>query len=932
MRRLKIGSLFSGGCDGLSLGVEWAWPEGVETVWQVEGDPKDPKFSAWCRRNLARHWCYADRSVHNVFDAGKDTLERVDILVGGFPCFVAGTLIDTIDGLRPIEFISEGDMVRTHLDRYRPVIATMKTERAVTLCVRATGALPIETTREHPFLARKVVFTHNQATRRYVKSFTRPSWVKAEELTTEHYIAQFVDAETDSVREWGSNALWYIVGRWIGDGWINASTKSVYICCNHKEYKELLERFLAAKIKPASISKDRTASRFGIHGDSQLRSIVRQFGRGASGKFIPQFLFGAPDRILRSVWNGYMDSDGSINKKNGSATSTSVSKRLTSGMARIARRLFQRSNCVYRTTKKSTCVIEGRICNQRDSYELKVSPRFAKQGFIENNVCWIPVRSVEPTMRRETVFNLEVKGDNSYVAESVIVHNCTDISFAGDGAGLEGHRSGLWFQMLRAIRELEPGVVLIENVGALTQRGLRVVDRGLSQAGYETTWFCLRASDVGAPHKRERIFVIAHVEDDEPDERGGEDPSDVADPGRGGLQRRAVGGSVRGAQRPREGEGVQRQRGRDAARDGGEVVPDADGEGRGDEHGAHARQRVARKRDAYRIACDCGWTFEGQLSTRCPACGRVGSGVTNELCDADRARLEGWSVPRHERADERAARAAGDAADVPDTDRIGRAGRPAQTGRQEGASAQGQVADADGLRGREAGAHQARHPRSWLVRDADRGRLDARSERASERLADAGRGVVADPAGARPEGSVPEPHEGRSRPLERGGVADAARPRRPGRSGSGGDDAGRTGPGDGDLGPVADADGRGHEGERLAGRQPGHEGAPGHVAHGRDRAPAEWGRDALESLFCGSVNGLPGRLHAPTIATFRGWPSGPEEPQEEWEAPRVVERGTDPHRRKRLKALGNAVVPQQAMVPGLVVRWLFETGKVRRVT
>jgi DNA (cytosine-5)-methyltransferase 1 len=87
---------------------------------------------------------------------------------------------------------------------------------------------------------------------------------------------------------------------------------------------------------------------------------------------------------------------------------------------------------------------------------------------------------------------------------------CQDISFAGHGAGIrEGTRSGLWLTNVDALRVLRPGLVLLENVAALRTRGLTTVLGGLSALGYDTAWTCLRASDVGAPHRRDRMFIAA---------------------------------------------------------------------------------------------------------------------------------------------------------------------------------------------------------------------------------------------------------------------------------------------------------------------------------------------------------------------------------------------------------------------------------------
>lgn len=85
---------------------------------------------------------------------------------------------------------------------------------------------------------------------------------------------------------------------------------------------------------------------------------------------------------------------------------------------------------------------------------------------------------------------------------------CQDVSYAGKGAGLAGERSGLWFEFARVVRDLRPRIVVVENVAALATRGLDAVLGSLSEAGYDAVWFDLRASDVGAPHRRERLFIV----------------------------------------------------------------------------------------------------------------------------------------------------------------------------------------------------------------------------------------------------------------------------------------------------------------------------------------------------------------------------------------------------------------------------------------
>ena len=167
---------------------------------------------------------------------------------------------------------------------------------------------------------------------------------------------------------------------------------------------------------------------------------------------------------------------------------------------------------------------------------------------------------------------------------------CQDVSVAGLRGGLStGNRSGLWSQMAYAIAQLRPELVVIENVRGLLSarsdsdlepcpwclgdpprrpslRALGAVLGDLADLGYDAAWCCLRASDVGAPHRRERVFVLASPSADapgprrndaqdagagrhgeipwggrgEPQRGGGERPAGAADADGTGLALRAV--------------------------------------------------------------------------------------------------------------------------------------------------------------------------------------------------------------------------------------------------------------------------------------------------------------------------------------------------------------------------------------------------------
>ena len=87
---------------------------------------------------------------------------------------------------------------------------------------------------------------------------------------------------------------------------------------------------------------------------------------------------------------------------------------------------------------------------------------------------------------------------------------CQDISAAGKGAGITGERSGLWGEMARLIGEIRPRFVFVENSPMLTLRGLGTVLGSLSEMGYDAEWGVVGAHHAGAPHKRDRVWILSY--------------------------------------------------------------------------------------------------------------------------------------------------------------------------------------------------------------------------------------------------------------------------------------------------------------------------------------------------------------------------------------------------------------------------------------
>lgn len=90
---------------------------------------------------------------------------------------------------------------------------------------------------------------------------------------------------------------------------------------------------------------------------------------------------------------------------------------------------------------------------------------------------------------------------------------CQDISVAGWQAGIAGSRSGLFAHVIRLVHELRPKFIFLENVAAICSNGLDVVLQEIAKARYDARWYCSTATDVGAPHRRERFWLLAYKPD-----------------------------------------------------------------------------------------------------------------------------------------------------------------------------------------------------------------------------------------------------------------------------------------------------------------------------------------------------------------------------------------------------------------------------------
>lgn len=141
---------------------------------------------------------------------------------------------------------------------------------------------------------------------------------------------------------------------------------------------------------------------------------------------------------------------------------------------------------------RTVCAVE------RDAYAAQVLAQRQNDGILEAFPIWSDITSFDGKPWRGIV--------------DVISGGfpCQDISSAGKGAGIEGERSGLWSEMARIIGEVRPSYVFVENSPMLVSRGLTRVISDLAKMGYDAEWARFSASNFGAPHIRDRIWIVGY--------------------------------------------------------------------------------------------------------------------------------------------------------------------------------------------------------------------------------------------------------------------------------------------------------------------------------------------------------------------------------------------------------------------------------------
>ena len=476
------------GAGGSSLGATAAGAEVVLAMnhWKRAIETHNTNFPN------TRHVCT------DIHACDPKRYQSTDILITSPECFPAGTLILTARGFSPIEDVQIGDEVLTHRSRWMPVTGVMETHKD-TVAITGQGHRSLEVSGKHPFYVRHQTQKWNNPKRDYDRQILdEPEWVEAENLSQATYrwaTPVRVDPLPVPSIMGGNNRtveftpeFWWAVGRWLGDGSVRireGASSEITICCGKKEVDELEQLHFAPRQGPHAKQTEihwrkreiRTVYLFECSHDSLARWLVQHFGKRANGKSIPAWVLGMDVSWRNALLEGYVSADGSRNER---YTSTaSVSKSLSLGIRLLASGLgYYASLGRYRHAAGE---IEGRPF---DEYYLWLvrweNNKSERTGRRDHQHSWTLIKQIQPCRQNVLVYNLSVAEDESYVADGLVVHNCTNHSLAKgkkrknqNQAGMfeeplsqeaeERSRATMW-DVVRFAEEHEYRIIIVENV------------------------------------------------------------------------------------------------------------------------------------------------------------------------------------------------------------------------------------------------------------------------------------------------------------------------------------------------------------------------------------------------------------------------------------------------------------------------------------
>jgi thymidylate synthase len=339
------------------------------------------------------------------------------------PCFSSDMLVACIDGYRKISEITINDLVLTEDGSYQKVYELHETKYNNDLLhIRVYGNSKfIGVTPNHPFLVKD------------------KGYINADEITKNDYIGMPINKEEiiptfETVikdnqyseklisTKLDNKDYWYLMGYFLGDGWLIDSKKEIYFTINDNQIEEVLPR-LTNIIGLARLNNSGVNCKKYVGRKQQLFEILSEFGKYADGKMIPQFIHNGPKHLIEEFIKGYQRADGSITKDG--ISYTTVSDNIAYGLQLLYAKLNIKAS-VYYQKKPNKKIIEGREVNQKNTYSINVyqQKNKSKNYIFDNDYLWLLVKDIEKTNYNGYVYNISTENNHTYNVFNLVNHNC----------------------------------------------------------------------------------------------------------------------------------------------------------------------------------------------------------------------------------------------------------------------------------------------------------------------------------------------------------------------------------------------------------------------------------------------------------------------------------------------------------------------------
>lgn len=425
-------------------------------------------------------------------------------------CFTPETTVLSKRGIVPIGSLEIGDEVWTHNARWKPVTAISR-RMSPTVRVKGYGNSIMETTQNHEFYVRRSApeITVSGKSGRHVKRLLEPEWVRADRLAdvdetssyTRKYSGYNWATPRSLPRHWqrmpkklgvdvNSDAFFYMLGRWLGDGWIKKRRDRkdqdlVRICANNAEADALEARLAGTGMKWTRSRHAPSVEVFDLSAKSSrilIPWLRANFGEFAHAKTLPAWIYGSGENLRTSLIDGYWDADGHL-QEGGLKVANSVSRCLAVGMKMLLQSLDIVAGVSSIPARKMRGVIDKNAeMDCRETYTVTWRKSVSREKCVRSELhIWGAVHSVEPAREETEVVDITVADDHSFIADGQVVHNC-------DWGPLDEHD--------KPIKERK-GETFKQWVSELNREG------------YFVDWRELMACDYGSPTIRKRLFIIA---------------------------------------------------------------------------------------------------------------------------------------------------------------------------------------------------------------------------------------------------------------------------------------------------------------------------------------------------------------------------------------------------------------------------------------